>query len=420
MAVNPAVMKYRNRVIVFFFFFVNQVYGQPVEIPWGEVKDPINLVDTHSKPVVYQIKGVFMFDKPEVGLRNDFPCARMNRVSAVNDSTIEVLIAPENFPVNMSPWYAFKIWAKQPETVYIRLSYKHGTHRYPPKLSRDGLHWKRIGGDDLFEIPGDPSAFFRVKVSRDTLWVSAQELMGLDFTGKWTDQLLQKPFVKDYKIGYSTLGNPLKVLTLSEGDGKNLLVVLSRQHPPELTGFMEMMRFVETLAGNRRIARKFRKKYEIIVMPVMNPDGVDNGHWRHNAGGVDLNRDWRFFYQPETYALRKFMLQEIEKRHLKIRYGVDFHSTQKDLFYVPDPETLPERLGITSKWVQAINRKYPGHQFAMEPSGEEGQFSKNWFLYELKTEAITYEVGDNTDREVIQRRGETSALKLMKILMKQL
>jgi hypothetical protein len=31
-----------------------------------------------------------------------------------------------------------------------------------------------------------------------------------------------------------------------------------------------------------------------------NPDGVDKGHWRLNDGGVDLNRDWGPFTQPET------------------------------------------------------------------------------------------------------------------------
>ena len=61
----------------------------------------------------------------------------------------------------------------------------------------------------------------------------------------------------------------------------------------------------------------------------------------------------------------------------------------------------------------------PGHPFSPEPSGLTGQVSKNWFFHELKTEAITYEVGDNTDREVIRQRGTESALLLMDILLKQ-
>ena len=70
-------------------------------------------------------------------------------------------------------------------------------------------------------------------------------------------------------------------------------------------------------------------------------------------------------------------------------------------------------------WLNNINTKLPENPFSPEPSGIEGQFSKNWFLHELKIEAITYEVGDNTDRQVIKKRGEIAALNLIKILLKE-
>jgi len=410
---------FRNYFIVFFVFLFNHVLSQHVDIPWPEVKDSSNLVDTHSKAVQYQAKGIFKFDEIGVGIRNDFPGARLNDVSLINDSTLQVLIRPENFPINISPWYAFKIWSENPDIFYIRFNYEQGMHRYSPKLSSDGLVWEQIHSENVLISNNDSSAFFRVHVTPDTLWFSAQELMCTDYIRQWENELLQKPFVNDHLIGHSTNGRQLKALTMAAGHDKNLLIILSRQHPPELTGFMEMMRFVETLAGDKRIAKRFRKKFEVIIMPLMNPDGVENGHWRHNAGGVDLNRDWRYFNQPETFALRKFVLQEIKKRHLEIRYAIDFHSTQTDIFYTPDPSTLASGTGITNSWVQAINKKYPNNQFSPEPSGVEGQFSKNWFLHELKTEAITYEVGDSTDRDVIQKRGETSAIKLMRILLKK-
>ncbi len=412
-------MKIYDVRIILFVLIANVASGQPVHILWPAVKDSANVVDTHSRLVQYQNEGVFFPGNNGVGLRNDFLCARMNGVSEINDSTIQVLIEPENFPVNDSPWYAFKIWGATTDSVYIQLRYRHGKHRYPPKLSRDGVHWKRIADRDLSGVPGDTSALFRVGVSPDTLWVAAQEIMSSEFADRWEEQLVQKPFINQYPLGYSTLGKPLMAMTMAEGEGKNLLVILSRQHPPEITGFMEMLRFVETLAGERKIARRFRKSFEVIVMPVMNPDGVDHGHWRHNAGGVDLNRDWRFFIQPETYALRKFVLHEIQDRHLKIRYGVDFHSTQSDIFYTPAPSTLPSGKGITELWLRAVNKKFPDHPFSPEPSATEGPFSKNWFLYELKSEAITYEVGDNTDRQIIKERGEISAIRLMKILLKE-
>lgn len=58
------------------------------------------------------------------------------------------------------------------------------------------------------------------------------------------------------------------------------------------------------MIGDSELAMEFRKHFVIKAFPMLNPDGVVNGHWRHNAMGVDLNRDWQNFNQPETRAVR--------------------------------------------------------------------------------------------------------------------
>ena len=406
-------------VLIPFVFLAHLVNGQPVNIDWPEVKDSSNLVDTHSKPIEYQEKKVFQFPSVNIQVGNNFAGARLNSIMLENDSTFVCQIFPENFPINMSPWYSFKVWSEESKTIYFHLQYKHGRHRYYPKLSKDGISWNQIDSSDLLTKNKDSTALFRVHIGPDTTWISAQELMTTTIVSKWIEDLAEKPYVTKQTIGYSTLKKPITALTISESEGKNLLIILSRQHPPELTGFKEMMSFVETVAGNSGKAKRFRKKFEIIVVPLMNPDGVDNGHWRHNAGGIDLNRDWRHFNQPETAAFRKFVLEEIEKQKSIPRYGIDFHSTQTDIFYLPEEETLPSGKGISMVWLNSINKKFPQNPFDPIPSGVEGQVSKNWFLHELKIEAITYEVGDNTDREIIRRRGKIAAFRLMKILLKE-
>jgi len=406
-------------VLIFFAFQTILLNGQTVKIDWPELKDSANLVDTHSKPIKYQEKKIYDFPSVGVRISNKFAGARLNAVQLENDSTFNCLILPENFPINMSPWYSFKVWAEDSRTIYFDLHYKHGKHRYFPKLSKDGIQWTQIESSDLFTKPSDSTALFRVQIGPDTTWISGQELMTTQVVSQWTNKLAEKPFVNKHTIGYSTLKKPITALTVSESKGKNMLIILSRQHPPELTGFKEMMAFVETLCGSSGKAKKFRKKFEVIIVPVMNPDGVDNGHWRHNAGGIDMNRDWRHFNQPETAAFRKFVLKEIKKQNAIPRYGIDFHSTQTDIFYLPSEETLPGGKGISMTWLNNINEKFPQNPFNPEPSGVEGQISKNWFLHELKIEAITYEVGDTTDREVIKKRGKESALQLIKILLKE-
>lgn len=408
------------KIITILFLYFNFLfsYSQPVNVPWPEVVDSSDLVDTRSKPIEYQVKKIFRFPETGVSADNMFPGARLNDMFMINDSTLQVQILPENHPVNMSPWYAFRIWSETEQTIYLKLCYNHGQHRYYPKLSSDNKHWIPVDSSDYFSEPGDTSALFRVHLKHDTIRISAQENITSDECKRWIDKLGGKQFISKYIIGYSTLGRPLWGLTISESDGKNLLIILSRQHPPELTGYKEMIAFVESISENTRLAKKFRKKFETIVVPMMNPDGVDNGHWRHNAGGIDMNRDWRHFNQPETFAFRKYILEKIRKQNAIVCFGVDFHSTQKDIFYYSEKNVNPDKENIALKWANSINQLFPDNSFNPEPTGITSQTSKNWFFNEIKAESITYEVGDNTPRDIINKRGKEAAKQLMKILLK--
>ena len=394
-------------------------YSQPVEIPWPEIVDSSDLVDTRSKPIEYQVKQIFRFPEKGVSADNMFPGARLNDMFMLNDSTIHVQIIPENHPVNMSPWYAFRMWSETEQTIYLKLSYTHGQHRYYPKQSRDNKHWVPVDSSDYFSEPGDTSALFRIHLKHDTVMISAQENISSDVCKLWVDKMGEKQFISSYTIGYSTLEKPLYGLSISESNGKNLLVILSRQHPPEITGYMEMIAFVESISENTRLARKFRKKFETIVVPMMNPDGVDNGFWRHNVGGIDMNRDWRHFHQPETFAFRKFILEKVRKQNARVCFGIDFHSTQEDIFYYSEKNVNPDKEIIALKWLNSINKLFPDNSFNPEATGITSQTSKNWFFNEIKAESITYEVGDNTPQDIIRKRGNEAAQQLMKILLKE-
>ncbi len=47
------------------------------------------------------------------------------------------------------------------------------------------------------------------------------------------------------------------------------------------------------------------EEHNFLILPLLNPDGMALGHWRHNLGSVDLNRDWGIFGQPETTAVTR-------------------------------------------------------------------------------------------------------------------
>src|SRR5690606_34619577 len=105
-----------------------------------------------------------------------------------------------------------------------------------------------------------------------------------------------------------------EVVKVGKAKSKRVVVLMTRQHPPEVTGHHAFMSFVETITENTPQAKLFRDKFLIYLFPLVNPDGVEGGHWRHNTGGIDLNRDWEDFNQPETRAIRDYLKKNIKSK----------------------------------------------------------------------------------------------------------
>jgi len=377
--------------------------------------------------VQFQNKGTFKLGS-SIYCSNNFAGARLNEVGLINDSSIFVVIEPENTPINISPWYAFKLWSDREQTITVNITYPHGFyHRYTPILSRDGIDWsdadttvhKVTVDDEKRPISGS----LRVKVGRDTLWVAAQELVATPQVKSWTDHLATRPYVRSSTIGKSLGGRPIHSLEIGDGKSKNMLLVISRQHPPEITGFKAMQAFVETISSNSETARLFRQKYTTHVIPVVNPDGVDNGHWRHNINGVDLNRDWSDFKQPETSVVRDFASRKINQEGSKLVFFIDFHSTWKDVYYIPYNREEGESSELVYRMIERSEQDLQGYSpdVAKSLSANKNSVvtSDGYFYKTYGAPSINYEVGDTTARGFIRDKAEVSATKLMELLLEE-
>jgi hypothetical protein len=410
--------------------FALNIYAQN---PVFKGQGPVNQVSTVSKPVQKQWKGVFSFEDDAIYFSNNFDGGRLNGIVKDNDSTFTVLITSENTPINMSPWYAFKIWSKQKKQLIVNLTYGEGSkNRYYPKLSNDGLNWTAIDSTNFIEFEKgdkdfDPNSIpskvqMKLNVNQDTLWVSAQELQTSKHVKKWVEDLSEKPFISNRQIGKSKEGRPLTALTIGEENTKRMLIVISRQHPPEVTGYLAMKAFVETISSDLKIAKEFRKKFTTYVVPLMNPDGVDNGFWRHNVGGIDLNRDWASFNQPETLAVSEFIKERERKTDGKFYFGIDFHSTYDDIYYTIEESFKGNMPGLVPEWLAHVKKEIPGYNPNISPSDkmEPTIISRNYFYISHGMEALVYEIGDKTDRDFIILKGQTSAIELMKLMLSKL
>lgn len=395
-------------------------------------------VDTHEKEVL--ILDDKIFETPSgVRAAADFPSARLQEFSESGVDTFIAIIPAENTPINSSPWYAFSLAASQKREVTIQLTFPEGVgNRYLPKTaSNRGGPWSYVPFDRVDTIGN--KAFIRLEVGPQKTYLAGQELIATDSIATWISKLRSTPSPKIITIGKSKLGRPIWAIELGNGkkDLRPTVVFLSRQHPPEVSGFIAFQAFFSRLLEQDALAVGFRQNFRILAIPVINPDGVDEGHWRHNAGGVDLNRDWAAYRQPETSVVVEW-LQEYTLKD-QVQWGMDFHSTQYDVLYTHDPELVDFRnADKLATWLVGLENwaaeNYAGASakpefdplgrplvigqdtLRVEPEGIGRPTSASWFAMHYGCVGVTYEVGDEQDRAYIKAKARKAAELLMETL----
>lgn len=375
-------------------------------------------VDTNDHPINPQDKRVYTVMGDGVSADNMFDAARMNDFKRIGENHYEVLINPENSPINMSPWFAFRIYAEEEKEVKVTLNYGEGRHRYWPKLSSDRESWEFMDST-RFEVGADSLTFtMNLNISPDTLWVSAQEIIDSNDMKAWTESL-ESDYITRSVIGKTRLGRDLLHVDVTKGEkeDKDFFVVLSRQHPPEVTGNLAMMAYVEEILGGSELAEEFLDDYRVLIYPMLNPDGVDLGHWRHNEGGIDLNRDWAYYRQPEVRQICEDIISKVNETGEDVILGMDFHSTWQDIYYIYDDTVKSSIQGYSREWIENIFDRLPEDEGIISPFAVNSPVSKNWFYSQFKAEGITYEIGDATPRDLIKKKGQVGAQEMMKLLL---
>jgi hypothetical protein len=361
----------------------------------------------------------------DIVFSTDFDMARVNGCSQLSERSFLLKITPENRPINHSPWYAFKVNSKahsnsglkESQRIEIQIEFDQEHPRYLPKISTNGVNWKNIPFDIV-----DNRFVFELEVPLQGVIVAGQELFDNQQYDQWLGELAHHKTLESIQLGASTQGRPINAM-LSTFSGqtaakKEWLVLLGRQHPPEVTGALAMVPFTERLLSEQSLAQKFRQRFNLFIVPNLNPDGVANGHWRHNVKGIDLNRDWQKFSQIESRLVRD-KLNALVASGGKMIMAIDFHSTQQDVFY-----TMPTDYGMmpakmVESWLDLLKGK-TASSFVVrnKPGSSPGRgIFKQYFTDTFKVHAITYEMGDNTERKMIQHVANQAADTLMQTLL---
>ena len=336
----------------------------------------------------------------------------------IKSDYIKIFINPElDDSINPSPWFAFRK-SEHSKSIKLALDYKNYHHRYHPKISIDKKSWNKIDEANISKKENGKIVVIDFLPSSQKNYVASQELITNFWYNKWYNELENSGRVRREVIGFSVLKNPIPMFFVEKNINNPYILILGRQHPPEVTGAFAMRGFINQLLNKNSLSDSFLKNYNILFVPLMNPDGVMNGYWRYNENKKDLNRDWGIFIQPETDAVNKKLT---ELKNKKLALFIDFHSTFKNLFYISDiveespmKNFLEDWLLDSRKSLSEANYKYE----IINSFNKDNGVSKNYIYNKYKIPSVTYEVSDNEDRDVIQQSSSILAINLMELLLK--
>lgn len=353
-----------------------------------------------------------------VKIEFNFPGAGSLSCEVIKSDYIKIYINPEiDDSINPSPWFAIRK-SEHSKSIKLELDYKNYKHRYHPKLSKDKKKWTKI--DEIFISKKEDGKIVIIDFlpSNQKEYVASQELITDFWYDEWYNELESSGRVKREIIGFSVLRNPIHMFFAEKNTNNPYILVLGRQHPPEVTGALAMKSFINELLTENFLTDSFLDRYNILFVPLMNPDGVMNGFWRYNANKKDLNRDWGNFTQPETDAVYKKLIKLSNK---KLVLFIDFHSTFKNIFYISDvledssmKHFLRDWLGDSRDSLSEINYSYE----IINSLNKDNGVSKNYIYNKYKIPSVTYEVSDNENRNIIQQSSSVLAKNLMKLLLK--
>lgn len=344
-----------------------------------------------------------------------FEGARLHACTIGSEGLVTT-IAPEFAPINPSPWYAWRIDSDRWRTLQVRQRYLHGRHRYSPWISTDGIDWAPLApaGWQVDEESGE--LLITLDLSQGPQWIAANPLWSggdtLDLTAQWAGPAGLEREV----LGESELGRPLLAWSGGPFDRAGWVLLVGRQHPPELPGAHAFHGFIERILDQDELARRFRARYGLVLVPLVNPDGVHLGHWRANARGTDLNRDWGPFLEPETRAVGGAVRRWAAQSPLRVM--IDFHATWEDTVYAEREWRDPGLAEFQAAWRQRLDARLgPASPRWSENHNPGLPTLRAWARNAFGAASFTWEAGDATGEGDARRRAAAAAETLMQLML---
>jgi len=282
-------------------------------------------------------------------------------------------------------WFYFAVANSNGRTATFFLinrcpSWQDSLHN--PVYSNDNLHWQPINEVWHQGGPNSDTLGFRLQLQSDTVWIAQNFPFTMTRMYTFLDTLESSPMVTRQTIGTSVHGRPIDMLTLTDNsypeENKRTVWLISRQHPTETPSSYLLQGLLRRVLDSSIFSEAFLRDIVLMIVPIINVDGVVEGFARRNANGVDLNRNWHSTpgeiddEEPEIRGVH-LAIDDYLSSGGTIDFFMDLHSSRRsedhgyrvseadsDPTYFSNQENFLKTLEILDHWMTVEAWSYLG------------------------------------------------------------
>jgi hypothetical protein len=217
------------------------------------------------------------------------------------------------------------------------------------------------------------------------------------------------PHVKVDSIGASVENRAIWMLTITDstdsvaaGHKKHRIFIHARTHPGEVQVNWVADEAIRLLLDTTAKAAELRHDFIFHIIPMYNPDGVEDGHKRLNAHLVDLESNWdKSDPEPEVKALRK-EFQSLMAGSIPVEVALNLHSDSinctRFFFFHEAGGTSTAYAEMEKKFIDGVRAYFPvgiENWFFVQswPTAPQARYPEGywWLNHGDKVMALTYE-----------------------------
>jgi len=360
------------------------------------------LLISSSSFLLSQVKFSSNFDSGSIGSYKLIDSAWIHRAAGDSILTLSYEVQSRFDPLNpidtsLNPsarWYYFRMDGVKGKQLFLNIL---NSETIRPFYSYDGINYQRFEPvENLFN--GSVNKIF----TQDTVYIA--HFVPYTYSRLLTKlkEWKSKPFTTNKIIGYSSLGLPIEMLTVTDNsvndNQKKKIWIHGRSHPSEAPGSWHLEAMIDQIMSDSPFAKELRKNTIFYLVPFINPDGVKGGYSRSSSTGVNIEINWDMpdsLTMPEVKALKGALEQVTSDRPLDLLLNMHSQISNSITYWIHNSQSTTEEFLRKQLLLSALTINYSPYYraedqsfSAMAPKYAEGWI---WNKFAQQTIAITFE-----------------------------